>query len=94
MAERLPSNLPPGAAMWTHRLTRRRAIAAKVFPTNRMALAAWVRGDPWGMGVVVPTATGGEMHAELGSVIVARHDGWFDVVSAEKWEQQWKRSNP
>lgn len=90
MTDQMRSDCPPGAAYW-HRLgSDARAVAVQITPDNRLAVAAWVGGDPWGMGLVVPQADGGEVHAEIGSFVVARPDGWWAVWPCGAFVKAWR----
>lgn len=66
------------------------ALAVQINATNRQQAAAWCGGQPWGMGVVIPTATGGEIHAELGAWIVRHDSGTVTVWADQSFRRTWR----
>jgi len=83
----LPSNVPPGSGLYQYVLTGQRAIAVRVSQSNRDQLAAWVRGQAWASGVVLPSPRG-EQFVGAGAYLVDA-GGRFEVWSESDFVQQW-----
>ena len=82
-----PSNVPPDAQRW-RAPGGRWHWAVQVTHRNRLAVAAWCDGRPWGMGVIVPTPLGGEDHAEVGAFVIQSDQGWW-VWPRQEFLRQW-----